>query len=121
MIKLVQCIHAKPGLSPQEFRTQFERYGKLLHDSLEPVGAVELELTVTLAVQANAELMISRSTGEPFDAMVEIWWPSAMALEEALAKPEGAQALENVRELQEELIDFSRSVFFFAYQLADDD
>ncbi len=121
MIKLVQCIHSKPGLSPQEFRAHFERYGKLVHELLDRIGAVELELTETLAVQANAELMVSRSTGEPFDAMVEIWWPSAMVLDEALARPEGTEAVEAAQALQEEFMDLSRSVFFFAYQLTDED
>ena len=120
MIKLVQCIHSKPGLSPQEFRVQFERYGKLLKDSLEPIGAVELELTVTLAVQANVEIMVSRSTGEPFDAMVEIWWPSAVVLNQALETSQGMAAVESARRLQEELMDLSRSVFFFAYQVTDE-
>lgn len=116
MIKLVQCIHSKPDLSPREFRAQFEAYGKLIHDSLEQIGAVELELTVTLAVEANAEIMVSRSTGEPFDAMVEIWWPSAVALNEALVSPEGAKAVERIQKFQDEFIDLFRSVFFFAYQ-----
>ena len=121
MIKLVQCIHSKPGLSPKEFRAHFERYGHLVRESLDRIGAVELELTETLAVQANAEIMVSRSTGEPFDAMVEIWWPSATALYQALATPEGKSTVESARHLQEEFMDLSRSVFFFAYQLADED
>jgi len=120
MIKLVQCIHSKSELSQQDFRAQFERYGKFLQASLETIGAVELELTRTLAVQANAEIMISRSTGAPFDAMVEIWWPSAVALDEAVATASGAKAVEQARTLQEEFMDLERSVFFFAFQLAGD-
>lgn len=116
MIKLVQCIHAKGGLPPQEFRRYWRRYGDLLRDSLDAVGAVELELTTTLAVQANAELMISRSTGKPFDAMAEIWWESAQALDKALATAEAQEVMEAVQRLQEEFVDLSRSVFFFAYQ-----
>lgn len=121
MIKMVQCIHAKPGLPPQEFRRRWQEYGHLLREVLERVGAVELELTTTLAVQANAELMISRSTGKPFDAMAEIWWPSAQALDQALAVPEAQEAVEAVQCLQEEFMDLSRSVFFFAYQEPEED
>ena len=116
MIKLVQCIHSKPGLAPVEFRAAWRRYGELLTSSRATLGAVEVELTTMLAVDANVELILSRDTAEPFEAMAEIWWENAAALEDALASPEGAALVERLQELRETFMDLSRCVFFFAYQ-----
>ena len=116
MIKLVQCIHSRPGLSPMEFRNAWKRYGELLRASLDTLGASEVELTTTLAVEANVELILSRDTAEPFQAMAEIWWDNATVLEEALETPEGTALVERIREFQETFMDIPRCAFFFAFQ-----
>ncbi len=116
MIKLVQCIRSKPGQAPLEFRTAWEKYGELLKGSLEILGAREVELTTTLAVDANLELILTRDTAEPFEAMAEIWWKNATALEEALARPEAAGRVQRIQEFQETFMDLPRCVFFFAFQ-----
>jgi len=115
MIKLVQCIRARSGLSPVEFRSSWQRYGELLQASRDTLGAVAVELTTTLSVDANLELILSRDTAEPFDAMAEIWWENATVLTEALKDPEATALVARLQELQESFMDMPRCVFFFAF------
>jgi len=118
MIKLVQCIRAKPDMTPAAFRAAWGRYGELLETVRDVLGIREIELTTTLAVEANARIMVNRATAEPFQAMAEIWWDRASILEEALETPEGRAAVARINALQEEFMDLPRCAFFFAFQEA---
>ena len=116
MIKLVQCIHGRPGMPAQEFRKAWQRYGQVLDENRTALGIREIELTTTLAVQANVQIIVNRATAEPFQAMAEIWWENASVLEKALDTPEGRAAAARINTVQEEFMDLPRCVFFFAFQ-----
>ncbi len=121
MIKLVQCIHAKPDMPAATFRAAWRQYGELLEGLRDVLGIKEIELTTTLSVEANVTLMLNRATAKPFDAMAEIWWERANILEDALETPEGQAAVARLNTLQEEFMDLPRCVFFFAFQEASAD
>lgn len=113
MIKFIQCIKARPGLSITDFRRYWERYEKVARAIAEATDSVGLSLSTTLAVQQNLEVQLERGTSDPFDGILEIRWPNASGLETALAKPDVAKNIESLQAMQEEFVDFDKSSFFF--------
>ncbi len=114
MIKLIQCITRKPELSVPEFRGHLVEYRDRVQRLADALDAVRVTVCPTLQVEQNLEIMLSRGTSEPFDAVVAIWLERAPDL---LAGSEGADIkslLDDMRELQREFMDLAHSSFFFA-------
>jgi hypothetical protein len=74
MIKFVQCVRRKPGLSKQEFREEWMRYGELVKEIAGASQAARCLMSTALQVDQNLDIMQSRGTKAPYDGMVEIWW-----------------------------------------------
>ncbi|MBF6302509.1 EthD domain-containing protein [Nocardia amamiensis] len=51
-------------------------------------------------------------TGDPFDGVTEVWFPSERALITALATPAGIQANQRLAEDEKNFIDLPRSSYF---------
>jgi hypothetical protein len=113
MIKFIQCVRRKQGLSVAEFRRYWETYQDRLRALAEISGAVRLTVDTTLAVEQNAQIMISRGTDEPYDGLAEFWWstgPEALAF---VNRPDVRESIEATRLFQQEFMDLERSTFFF--------
>lgn len=113
MIKLVQCIKGRDE-PLAEFRRSWRRYQERMRDLAVRFGIERIDFSVTLAVDANLQLMVSRGTRQPYDAMVELYFPNAVALGELAADAGFQAAIEELRAIQEESFDLSASTFFFA-------
>ncbi len=113
MIKFVQCIRRKPELSVAEFRTFWREYRSGFQRVAETVEAVRCTESMTLAVSQNLDVMLSRGTQAPFDAMAEIWITNAASIEEYAKSQAFQDALSELRSLQEKFVDFENSSFFF--------
>jgi hypothetical protein len=114
MIKLIQCIARKPQLSVPEFRSRLVEYRDGVQRLADALDAVRVTVCPTLQVEQNLEIMLSRGTSEPFDAVVAIWLERAPDL---VAGSEGEDIrglLDEMRDLQKEFIDLAKSSFFFA-------
>ena len=111
MIKFVQCVRRKPGLPLAQFRRYWELYQERLQALAEISGAIRLTVDTTLAVEENAEIMISRGTGEPYDGLAEFWWGSGPEALAFVNRPDVRESIEAVRLFQEEFIDLERSSF----------
>lgn len=114
MITFVQCVKGKPDLSITDFRRHWQEYEDRAKAIAEASGAVNLTCKTTLAVEQNLELRLTRGTAEPFDGVLEVRWPNAAGLEEALQDETAARLLEDFQAYQEVFIDFERSSFFFS-------
>ena len=114
MIKFVQCIRRKRGLSKQEFRDQWKAYGEKVKTVADASDATRTVLSVALAVEQNMEIMQSRGTKAPYDGMVEIWWERANDVVAFLDSGAGDKVIDDLRRAQEALMDLPNCTFFFA-------
>ena len=114
MIKYVQCIRRKPGLDITAFRQSWREYVQVIHRLAGEVGALRCTESLSLAVSQNLEIMLSRGTGEAFDAMLEISLESAASLGELSSSPAFKELVAEMHERQESFVDMSNSTFFFA-------
>lgn len=115
MIKLVYCLRRLSHLS----REEFQRYWRETHAPLVRRHADTLRIrryvqTHTLDHPLNDALQRSRSAGEPYDGVAELWWASAEEMAEAAATPEGRRAGRELLEDEARFIDFARSAIWVA-------
>ena len=114
MIKFVQCIRRKPGMTKQEFREQWIAYGEKVQAIAEASDAIRSVLSKALAVEQNLEIMQSRGTKAPYDGMVEIWWERSNDVVAFLDSGAGDKVIDQLRRSQEEFMDLPNCTFFFA-------
>jgi hypothetical protein len=114
MIKLIQCIARKPELSVPEFRSHLVEYRDRVQRLADALDAVRVTVCPTLQVEQNLEIMLSRGTSEPFDAVVAIWLERAPDLGAGTDGEHVRSLLDEMRELQREFMDLTHSSFFFA-------
>jgi len=114
MIKFVQCIRRKRGLSKQEFREQWGAYGEQVKVVADASDATRTVLSLALEVEQNLEIMQSRGTKAPYDGMVEIWWERSNDVVAFLDSGAGDKVIDQLRRSQEEFMDLPNCTFFFA-------
>ncbi len=114
MIKFVQCIRRKSGLTKQEFREQWIEYREKVKAVAEASGAIRSVLSVALEVEQNLEIMQSRGTKAPYDGMVELWWERGNDVVAFLESGSGDEVLDDLRRAQEAFMDLPNCTFFFA-------
>lgn len=114
MIKFVQCVRRKHGLSKQDFREHFLEYGAQVKAIGAASNAAKASVSTALVVDQNMDIMQARGTRAPYDGLVEVTWTKGADVVAFLAKPEGQAMVEGLRRTQEELMDLDNSTFFFA-------
>jgi len=114
MIKFVQCIRRKPGLTKQEFREHWVAYGEKVKAVAAASDATQSVLSVALAVEQNLEIMQNRGTKAPYDGMVELWWERGNDVVAFLESGAGDKILDDLRRAQEAFMDLPNCTFFFA-------
>lgn len=114
MIQYIQCIKGKDHLTIAEFRRSFSEYGRRMREIALRLGAVRVEISSTLAVEANLKVIMARGTKLPYDGILEVYVASARDLEEKLAEPVIADAVQDLQRFQETFVDLEASAFFFA-------
>jgi hypothetical protein len=114
MIKFVQCIRRKRGLTKQEFRDQWVEYGNKVKAVADASDASRTVLSVALAMEQNLEIMQTRGTKAPYDGMVELWWDRGNDVVAFLDSGAGDKILDDLRHAQEAFMDLPNCTFFFA-------
>jgi EthD domain len=114
MIKFVQCVRRKPGLSKQEFREQWAAYGQHVKAVAKASKAKRCVLSTALVVEQNMNIMQSRGTKAPYDGMAEVWWERGGDVVAFLESGTSVELLENMRRAQEAIMDLPNCTFFFA-------
>jgi hypothetical protein len=113
MIKFIQCIRAKPGLSVEAFRERFSEYGERVRPLAAAAKAEKVSLREVLQIDQNLDVKAARGTEDPYDGVLELTWGRGTDVVSYLAQPAAKEAIETLRAYQEEFIDLSRSSFFF--------
>lgn len=114
MIKFVQCVRRKPGLSKQAFREHWAAYGETVKAIADASKAKRRILSTALVVDQNLEIMQERGTKAPYDGMVEIWWDRGGDVVAFLESDDGDSLLADLRQSQEAFMDLPNCTFFFA-------
>lgn len=117
MLKWVQCVRRRPELTVVEFRRIWREYGEEVVALGAELGAFRVEVSASLAVEANAEWQLRRGSAAPFDGLAEIHFSgSAPEFFRALEGTEPRQRVARLLALQEDFVDVPRSCFFLASQ-----
>ena len=114
MIKFIQCIRKKPGLSHVEFRRYWAEYKERAAAVAEVAGVKRFSVSTALTVAHNVHVQLERGTVAPFDGVAEFWFANASGIEEVFERPEVKKRVKAMQELQEQLADLKQSAFFFA-------
>jgi hypothetical protein len=114
MIKFVQCVRRKTGLSKQEFAEYFTEYGKQVKSIADASNSTRCVLSRSLAVERNLEIMQERGTKAPYDGMVEVWWDRGNDIVAFLDSGSGDKVIDELRKSQEVFMDLPNCTFFFA-------
>jgi len=113
MIKFIQCIRKKPGLSHVEFRRNWAEYRERASAVADAVGASRFSISTALTVAHNVQVQLERGTVAAFDGVAEFCFERASGLEAAFERPEVIGLVKAMRDLQDQFADLERSVFFF--------
>ena len=73
MIKFMQCIKSKTGISLNDFRGHWQKYEEEFRAVAEAFGAVRVTLSTTLAVKENVQIMTTRKSAWPYEGVAELW------------------------------------------------
>jgi hypothetical protein len=118
MIKFVQCVRRKPGLSKEEFREEWARYGEQVKEIAAASKAARYTMSTSLQVDQNLDIMQSRGTKAPYDGMVEIWWDQGAGVVAFMQTSVGNEMIDGLRQSQEKFMDLPNCTFFFASEEA---
>ncbi|MGA9753210.1 MAG: EthD domain-containing protein [Acidobacteriota bacterium] len=114
MVKLVQCVRRKQGMTLQDFRAAWSLYAEHVKEMAAALEASRCATATALAIRENLELVLQRGTAPPFDGLVEIWVDNAPRLEEALEREEVRARIRALWREQETFMDLPESCFFLA-------
>lgn len=117
MLKWVQCVRRRPEVTVVEFRRKWQEYGEAIVSLGAELGAVRVEVSAALVVDANAEWQLRRGSAAPFDGLAEIHFSgSAPEFFAAIVQPGPEELAARLLRLQEDFVDVSHSCFFLASQ-----
>lgn len=114
MIKFVQCVRRKPGMSKQDFAEQWANYAETARAIAAASDGLRCATTTPLPVEQNVEIMQQRGTKAPYDGMVEIWWVRENDVVAFMDSGAGDKLIDDLRRAQEAFMDLPNCTFFFA-------
>jgi hypothetical protein len=114
MIKLVFCVKKKPDISVAEFRKRWQDHQIFTRSIAKAMHATRITHSLTLVIEENEEFQLTRGTAEPFDALMEVWWKDSAPINAGLRDKQIHEMILRMRADQNNLVDRSRSMIFFA-------
>ena len=113
MIKLIMCLHRKPGISREEFQDYWlNQHGPFFQENAETLRSKRYVQSHTLNSPLNDGMRESRGMLPEFDGVAEVWFESEQDLMEAFASEAGQQLGEALMKDEANFIDHSRSCSF---------
>jgi hypothetical protein len=114
MIRLIQCVRRKPGITVDAFRRHWQAYQQAYEALAAATGARRFAVSFGLKIPFNTAIQELRGTLEPFDAVLEVWWDNGAQLDGVEEAPEIAARIAETRRMQEAFMDLEASSIFFA-------
>ena len=117
MLKWVQCVRRRPELTVVQFRRNWLEYGEEVVSLAAELGATRVEVSASLAVEANVAWQEHRGSAAPFDGLAEIHFlGSAPEFFRRLEEPGPKARVEKLLAMQDDFVDVPHSCFFVASQ-----
>jgi len=117
VLKWVQCIRRRPELTVVEFRRAWLEYGEEVVSLAAELGAMRVEVSAALVVEANTAWQEHRGSAAPFDGLAEIHFQgSAPEFFGRLEEPGPKARVEKLLAMQADFVDVPHSCFFLASQ-----
>jgi hypothetical protein len=111
VIRLLLCIRKAEHVDPEAFQRWLRSdYPALLAQSAEALHLARYSVLDHQTGNASDSIRSRRGTDEPYDAVVEMWWPSRRELYAAGLTPEGIRADARLIAAESEMVDHRRSV-----------
>jgi hypothetical protein len=118
MIGVAYLLRRLPNLTLEEFqRHRREIHGPLVAGHATNLGICRYVQDHQIEDPMNEAMRQSRTGGEPYDGVDELWWNYFEEPGEALAKPQAKRALEDLVEDERKFVDFSRSSLNFVVEI----
>ncbi|WP_339803256.1 EthD domain-containing protein [uncultured Marinobacter sp.] len=110
MVKLIFCLHRKPGMSREDFRDYWEnQHGPLVQKHASALGIRRYVQSYTLSDDRFAKVASARRAPEEFDGVAELWFESLDDMMSQGASEAGRSAGKALIEDEARFIDLSRS------------
>ncbi|MFE3188412.1 EthD domain-containing protein [Nocardia sp. NPDC059240] len=114
-IKLVGIVRRRADMTPARFDEHWLNvHAPVAVKALTVLGATRYVQSHTVDTVLNAATAFSHSSGQAFDGVIEVWFPSERELGQALATQAGAQANQVLADSENEFIDLAQSAYFLA-------
>jgi len=117
MVKFVQCMRRRPGLSVQAFRTWWEGYLERSAELAGAMGALHMTADAGVPVPETTDIRTARGTDEPYDGVVIICAADAAPFDNLKTNPALRPMWEEVLREQREGLDLERSSFFMVQEV----
>lgn len=114
-IKMVGALWRRPDLTPAQFYDYWlNQHGPYATEQIKVLGGYRYVQTHGLDSSINSVLAGMHGTGESYDGLVEVWFPSVQALITAMATPQGVLANQNLVNDEKNFMDAARCSLFLA-------
>lgn len=115
MVRLINCTRRRADVSVEEFRKywQEEKFDTLLRKLVKIYRLERYAKNLTLAIEANIIIFQERQGQEPYDGILEYWWPEGVDPMTIYESFEGQSLFKEVTEYQKQFIDHTQSAVFF--------
>ncbi|WP_433623635.1 EthD domain-containing protein [Nocardia sp. CA-120079] len=112
-IKMVCALRRRADLSPEQFDDYWSnRHGPLATEQIKVLGGDRyVQSHITDAAQ-NLLLATTKGTGQAFDGLTEVWFPSQQAVLAALATTAGFEANQRLTDDEKNFLDLPRCSYF---------
>ena len=115
MVRLINCARRRADVSAEEFRKywQEKNFDTLLRKLIKISSLERYAKNLTLRVEATSKIFQERQGEEPYDGILEYWWPEGDDLIAVYESFEGQSLYKEITEYQKQFIDHTRSSIFF--------
>jgi len=116
MIRFINCVRRRADITEIEFRQYWdsEEFADLVSRMARVVGAEHYQYKRTLLVEANQNIRQLRGGADPFDGVVEYWFPGGVtAMGDLLEIRSTREVMAEMNEYQSRFLDLSRCCGFF--------
>lgn len=113
MIKLIMCLHRKPGISREQFQDYWlNKHGPFFQENASIMRSKRYVQCHTIDSPLNDAMRTSRNMQPEFDGVAEVWFESEDDLMEAMASQEMQTLGTALLEDEANFIDHARSSAF---------
>lgn len=112
-IKMVCALRRRADLSFEQFDDYWtNRHGPFATEQIKVLGGDRYVQSHLGDSNQNQLLVATRGTGEIFDGLTEVWFPSPQAVLAAMATPAGIEANQRLIDDEKNFLDLPRCSYF---------